>query len=1113
MNSSSSANKDRKKTTQDKTEVEIKIEEQSITGYFDGLIDEYIEGWAADKQKLNEAIHIKVVLPNGQILLSEMADRLREDLVSAGIGNGRHGFQIDIKQAFQANIFNDLELYDSNDTLLSKYKIPQSILVQEGNRYLEEGHTEIALNLYCSALSEGKCKPAESKIIEITTTDADSSEYIFSLIDSKDSEKLKGLSPLFLFNYYMTHEMWAQLESLINKEPTSDNSITLKEMLRAALDNSRELWDINADCYWPNADLTRKADIIGSLYTKLCDAGQTLISDSTFSALSRNELKLIVFNLLRTKSLLDLNQLQGLVRYIGGVSSETFSRSGYTEELSDIYDIGWNAILNYSRENLSVLLEKISRFQKANSDCEISAKATYNIFFNVLKTLITCEIPFKSDLLPVIMAVEESTDILQQSAPTSMFLYSAKCVLADLYYIAGDKRCYELTLQNLQDKPSALEWTMYYHEQAIWDMLYKEKWLITSDIRTFLNNKLDNNSLERYGLYSLLLISRIDNTNTDNLFAIDLVYLQKLFQKSEHYLGDNRVYDLIKDNPLVKDSSESFYISSTDMLAKLKLLNRAFSNNERSFKDETKRRLDSMCSSIPPQRLGDDLSGVLKEHNKVVNVASDSVFPVIMIETSDDSEEYLLDYYLRMESRNPQASFVLFDNTNYSIIKNGQLEKTSSENILKLANSKDYLLVAPTGWLVTEQLFSKFSDWEMSKNEVSAFKIDETYLSLLTPAFLFNFKNMTEESKSSLLSDIPSLNFKEFNNSDTQTLTPGFLSKRQIDIKYAYLNAYVESGCLALDDVKWGFEFASSTFFINKQAISSSHNSVTSMLKLKSSKHAIDSKLSALVAQRNEYNRLPFFLDYYRKMGVDHFYFIDNASDDGKTINYLLEQPDVSLYVTPQSYSQGRFGVSWVDHLIRRERYNKWNLVLDPDEFLECKGFDNLSSLIEHLETHGFTALHSHFIDYYSSTSIKSSVCNEGDDITEVCKTHDKRFFSTYSPLGGTGSKYPTYQGGVRSRTFGVDSVVLSKIPLYKHTSPEVYPREGVHWIDNVKPLYGIATLKHYKYISTFHEYVERESARGEHWNGASEYRQYHEVLSQNADYSLFSKFYSNRNS
>ena len=41
-----------------------------------------------------------------------------------------------------------------------------------------------------------------------------------------------------------------------------------------------------------------------------------------------------------------------------------------------------------------------------------------------------------------------------------------------------------------------------------------------------------------------------------------------------------------------------------------------------------------------------------------------------------------------------------------------------------------------------------------------------------------------------------------------------------------------------------------------------------------------------VATMRNEQIRLPYFLEYYRNLGVDHFLFVDNASQDG-TVEYL----------------------------------------------------------------------------------------------------------------------------------------------------------------------------------------------------------------------------------
>ena len=49
---------------------------------------------------------------------------------------------------------------------------------------------------------------------------------------------------------------------------------------------------------------------------------------------------------------------------------------------------------------------------------------------------------------------------------------------------------------------------------------------------------------------------------------------------------------------------------------------------------------------------------------------------------------------------------------------------------------------------------------------------------------------------------------------------------------------------------------------------------------------------------RDEYVRLPYFLQYYRDLGIGHFLIVDNDSGDGGT-DYLARQPDVSLWVAP----------------------------------------------------------------------------------------------------------------------------------------------------------------------------------------------------------------------
>src|SRR5690606_4966848 len=84
---------------------------------------------------------------------------------------------------------------------------------------------------------------------------------------------------------------------------------------------------------------------------------------------------------------------------------------------------------------------------------------------------------------------------------------------------------------------------------------------------------------------------------------------------------------------------------------------------------------------------------------------------------------------------------------------------------------------------------------------------------------------------------------------------------------------------------------------------------------------------------RNERIRLPWFLSYYRDLGISHFFFVDNDSDDGSR-DYLAGQPDVSLWTTKASYKNSRFGMDWLTALLRRYGHGHWCLTVDVDEFL-----------------------------------------------------------------------------------------------------------------------------------------------------------------------------------
>ena len=84
---------------------------------------------------------------------------------------------------------------------------------------------------------------------------------------------------------------------------------------------------------------------------------------------------------------------------------------------------------------------------------------------------------------------------------------------------------------------------------------------------------------------------------------------------------------------------------------------------------------------------------------------------------------------------------------------------------------------------------------------------------------------------------------------------------------------------------------------------------------------------------RNEAFRIPKFIEYYRNIGVDHFIFIDNGSND-ELQEIIAKDEGVSCYHTNGSYLDSAFGMRWANFVLHKHCDGNWVVCVDPDEFL-----------------------------------------------------------------------------------------------------------------------------------------------------------------------------------
>lgn len=261
---------------------------------------------------------------------------------------------------------------------------------------------------------------------------------------------------------------------------------------------------------------------------------------------------------------------------------------------------------------------------------------------------------------------------------------------------------------------------------------------------------------------------------------------------------------------------------------------------------------------------------------------------------------------------------------------------------------------------------------------------------------------------------------------------------------------------------------------------------------------------------RNERIRLPYFLDYYRSLGIGHFLIVDNGSEDGSA-DYLAQQPDVSVWRTQASYRRARFGMDWMNRLLRKYGTGHWTLTVDPDEFFIYPFCDTrpLEALTDWLDTYDIRSFPAMLVDMYPKGPVDAVPYAEGQNPFEIACWFDSGNYMI--------SKNPELQnlwiqGGPRARVFFSDRPAeapsLNKIPLVKWERGFVYvssthsllPRGLNAVYDEWGGEKASGCLLHAKFLSTLTDKVTEELTRKQHFAGSREYRAYAERIPERPD-------------
>lgn len=261
-------------------------------------------------------------------------------------------------------------------------------------------------------------------------------------------------------------------------------------------------------------------------------------------------------------------------------------------------------------------------------------------------------------------------------------------------------------------------------------------------------------------------------------------------------------------------------------------------------------------------------------------------------------------------------------------------------------------------------------------------------------------------------------------------------------------------------------------------------------------------KLVVFCTLKDEVHRIPYFLNYYRKLGIEHFVFVDNQSSDG-FISVVENEPDVTVFTAQGSYKNSNFGMHWINYLLRKYGSGKWCLTCDPDEFIVYPYMDmrNLHDLTDYLASIREDSFFTCMIDMYGNQPVSLTSYTSGQNPLEACPYFDKvGYVKTYMP----DFRNIWVQGGVRRRVFFSENPssapALNKVPLiqwkwyfaYVESMHMALPR---HLNEAVAQSKVVGALLHFKFINQLSEKVKLELLKKQHFNNSYEYRMYDELI------------------
>lgn len=241
---------------------------ESVVGYVEVLGDTRVAGWAWCRERPEKPVEVEIRLGDG-VLQRVRADRFRQDLVRAGVGDGRHGFNVVFDEPLPRERKGDLRAF-----IVCGPDGPYVPLASPAGKPVAKASN--------NGIPEGSREAAEASLQAIVTAIPDLQKSIDERLQAATGNIRSALTQLAAEAKLAGRTIEAKCEELRSTQTSLERHVSSLEVFQARLDAALATIQENGGQAVPSRGEPRRLVVFVSMLAFLSTASLILGLISVF---------------------------------------------------------------------------------------------------------------------------------------------------------------------------------------------------------------------------------------------------------------------------------------------------------------------------------------------------------------------------------------------------------------------------------------------------------------------------------------------------------------------------------------------------------------------------------------------------------------------------------------------------------------------------------------------------------------------------------------------------------------------------------------------------------------------------------------------------------------